>query len=121
VGGPLAGTFLIRHIGNFDITDGDFLPNGDLLILERLFNPAEGLGARIRRIPAVEIAPGKIASGSILMTASLDRHRIDNMEGIAVRPEPTGETSVFIVSDDNLSFLQQTLILKFALHAPDTQ
>lgn len=121
IGGPKAGAFSIRHVGNYDITDGDFLPNGDLVILERLFNPTEGLGARVRRIPAAEIAPGKVAHGTIVLTANLNRHRIDNMEGLTLRAEPDGETSLFIVSDDNKSFLQQTLLLKFAWRAPDTQ
>ncbi len=119
--GPKAGAFSIRRIGDFDITDGDFLPNGDLVILERLFNLAQGVGMRIRRIPAADIAAGKTVDGPIVMAASLARHRIDNMEGLALRPEADGEISVFIVSDDNQSFLQQTLILKFAWRAPDTQ
>jgi hypothetical protein len=121
VGGPKAGAFSIRHAGNFDVTDGEFLPNGDLVILERLFNPSEGLAMRIRRIPGAEIAPGRIADGPIVMTANLGHHRIDNMEGLALRPGSDGETSLFIVSDDNKSFLQQTLILKFAWRSPDTQ
>ena len=121
VGGPKAGAFSIRNIGGFAITDGDFLPNGDLVILERLFDPGKGLWTRIRRIAAADIAPGKAVDGQVVMTAGLDRHRIDNMEGIALRSEPDGETSVFIVSDDNQSFLQQTMILKFAWPAAKTQ
>jgi hypothetical protein len=121
VGGPKAGMFSIRRIGNFDITDGDFLPNGDLIILERLFNTAEGLGLRVRRIPAADIAPGKTADGPVLMEAGLNGHRIDNMEGLSLRPEPDGSTSIFIISDDNHSMLQQTLLLKFSWPAQSTQ
>lgn len=121
LGGPQAGSFSIRRNGNFDITDGDFLPNGDLVILERLFNASEGVGARIRRFAAADIAPGKTAEGSIVMTAGLAHHRIDNMEGLTLRHEADGSASVFLISDDNQSFLQQTLILKFAWPAANAQ
>jgi hypothetical protein len=121
VGGRQPGTFSIRRIGNFDITDGDFLPNGDLVILERLFNASEGLGMRVRHIPAADIAPGKTADGPVLMTAGLNGHRIDNMEGLSLRPEADGSTSIFIISDDNHSMLQQTLLLKFSWPAQSTQ
>jgi hypothetical protein len=43
------------------------------------------------------------------------------MEGLSLRPEPDGSTSVFIVSDDNHSLLQQTLLLKFSWPAQSTQ
>lgn len=112
--GPDGGTFSIRRIGDFDITDGEFLPDGDLVILERLFSLTEGVGARLRRIPADQIAPGKTADGSIVLAAGLESHRIDNMEGLSLRREADGSTSVFIISDDNQSFLQQTLLLKFS-------
>jgi hypothetical protein len=121
VGGPRAGTFSIRRLGDFDITDGEFLPDGDLVILERLFSMTEGVGVRIRRIPADRIAPGKTADGPVIMTAGLESHRIDNMEGLSIRREADGSLSVFIVSDDNQSFVQQTLLLKFSWPAHRTQ
>ena len=39
----------------------------------------------------------------------------DNFEGIAVRRNDSGETLIYIVSDDNFSPLQRTLLLMFAL------
>ncbi len=36
--GPGKGVFTVRRDGDFDITDGAFLPNGDLLLLERSFS-----------------------------------------------------------------------------------
>ena len=42
-------------------------------------------------------------------------YQIDNMEGLAVRPGENGETLLTIVSDDNNSLLQRTLLLQFAL------
>ena len=50
IGGPAPGTFTIRRIAKFDITDAALLPAGDLLILERSFSWPEGLLVQIRRI-----------------------------------------------------------------------
>jgi hypothetical protein len=119
--GPKGGQFSIRRIGEFDVTDGEFLPGGDLVILERLFSLTEGVGTRIRRIPADQLAPGKTVDGPAILTAGLEAHRIDNMEGLSLRPEADGSTSIFILSDDNQSFLQQTLLLKFSWPARGTQ
>ncbi len=115
VGGPEAGAFTIRRIGSYDITDADFAPNGDLFILERLFSIGEGIGMRIRRIAAGTLEPGALVDGIVVMEADL-RHQIDNMEGLVIRENAVGETIVMLVSDDNHSILQRTLLLQFAWH-----
>jgi hypothetical protein len=48
--GPRKGVFTVKRSGEFDITDGAFLPDGDLLLLERSFSMADGVGMRLRRI-----------------------------------------------------------------------
>jgi hypothetical protein len=112
VGGPREGAFSIRRIGSYDITDADFLPNGDLFILERLFSVGEGIGMRIRRIAAANLVPGALVDGIVVVEADL-RNQIDNMEGLALRTNAAGETVVMLVSDDNHSILQRTLLLEF--------
>ncbi|TQN61921.1 hypothetical protein FLX27_09630 [Agrobacterium tumefaciens] len=112
--GPLKGTFAVTHHPSFDVTDGAFLPNGDLLLLERRFNFAEGVGMRIRRIRGADIRPGAVVDGEILMEAGM-AYQIDNMEGMDVVKGPDGSTRLIIVSDDNHSFLQRNLILEFKL------
>ncbi|WKL22775.1 esterase-like activity of phytase family protein [Agrobacterium tumefaciens] len=112
--GPLKGTFAVTHHPSFDVTDGAFLPNGDLLLLERRFNFAEGVGMRIRRIPGADIRPGAVVDGEILMEAGM-AYQIDNMEGMDVVKGPDGSTRLIIVSDDNHSFLQRNLMLEFKL------
>jgi hypothetical protein len=114
VGGPLAGTFGIVRLGDYDFTDADFLPNGDLLILERRFNFSEGAGMRIRRIPGAEIRPGSVVTGETLIEAGM-AYEIDNMEGLAITRDEAGETLLLVISDDNQSVLQRTLLLQFAL------
>lgn len=112
--GPRKGTFAVTHDPSFDVTDGAFLPNGDLLLLERRFNMAEGVGMRIRRIPGADIRPGAVVDGEILLKAGM-AYQIDNMEGMDVVRGPDGSTRLIIVSDDNHSFLQRNLMLEFRL------
>lgn len=117
--GDKSTRFRIRRRGSFDITDADFLPNGDLLILERRFSLSLGSAMRIRRISAADFTPEKLATGMTLdgldlMTADLT-HQIDNMEGIAVRKSPDGTPIILLISDDNMNFFQRTLLLEFAL------
>jgi hypothetical protein len=117
VGGPRNGAFALRRAGDFDVTDAAFLPDGDLLVLERRIAFPFGVGMRLRRIAAEDIGPGRTVDGEELLNADF-RHQIDNMEGLAVGRGPKGETIVALVSDNNQSKLQRTLLLYFALR-PD--
>lgn len=112
--GPLKGRFSVERDGSFDVTDGAFLPNGDLLLLERRFNMAEGIGMRIRRIKSTEIRPGAVVSGELLIEANFNS-QIDNMEGLDAFQTADGTTHIILVSDDNHSILQRNLILEFRL------
>lgn len=112
--GPLKGTLALAHYGDFDATDGTFLPNGDLLLLERRFNMAAGVGMRIRRIKSADIKPGAVIDGEILLQADFG-YQIDNMEGIDAFTAADGSTRVVLVSDDNHSILQRSLMLEFRL------
>ncbi|MCC7348276.1 MAG: esterase-like activity of phytase family protein [Variibacter sp.] len=106
--------FAVKRIGDFDITDAAVAPRGDLLILERSFSILNGAGMRIRRAPLTAIRPGAVIEGEVLAEADAG-FQIDNMEGLAVHRGPAGETVLTIVSDDNFSRLQRTLLLQFTL------
>jgi hypothetical protein len=41
--------------------------------------------------------------------------QIDNMEGLSAHRSPEGETVLTLVSDDNFSLIQRTLLLQFTL------
>lgn len=114
--GPKAGTFSIRRSDELDITDAAFLPDGDLLILERRFSFSGGFALRIRRIDSGKIVPGATVDGAVLITAS-NGDQIDNLEGMALRTSATGETLITLISDNNGSMLQRTILLQFALPA----
>ncbi|MBN9242036.1 MAG: esterase-like activity of phytase family protein [Mesorhizobium sp.] len=115
--GPRKGVFTVKRDGDFDITDGAFLPNGDLLLLERSFSIATGVRMRLRRIVGDSIAPGAVADGPVLMQADMS-YQIDNMEGMDVWRRADGALMVSLISDDNHSILQRNLYLEFILHEP---
>jgi hypothetical protein len=112
--GPRKGVFGVVQKDPFAITDGAFLPNGDLLLLERRFSFAEGIGMQIRRIKGDNIKPGAVVDGEVLMNADMG-YQIDNMEGMDVVVQPDGEIRVIVVSDDNHSILERNLMLEFRL------
>ncbi|TXH82122.1 MAG: hypothetical protein E6Q77_06920 [Rhizobium sp.] len=116
--GPLHGRFTVRHYGGFDVSDGVFLPDGDLLLLERRFGLIHGLGVRIRRIAGADIKPGAVVDGKVIFEAGT-REQIDNMEGIDVFRAADGSLHLILVSDDNHSILQRSLMLEFRLQDDD--
>ena len=115
VEGPNKGIFTVRRNGEFDITDGAFLPNGDLLLLERSFSMASGVKMRLRRIYGEGIAKGAVADGPVLFEADMG-YQIDNMEGLDGWIRSDGAQMVSLISDDNHSILQRNLYLEFVLH-----
>lgn len=112
--GPRKGIFYVKRHDDFDISDGDFLPDGDLLLLERRFSIASGVTLRIRRIAADAIRPGATVDGYIILDADM-RDQIDNMEGLDVWQAEDGSTRLSMVSDDNHSIVQRNLYLEFRL------
>jgi len=117
IGGPAPGRIALKRIGGFDVTDAASLPDGGLVVLERRFRFSEGVKMRIRRIAAGELRQGATITGEVLLEAD-DSLNIDNMEGIAAHRAASGETVLTLMSDDNFSPLQRTLIMQFTL--PDT-
>lgn len=112
--GPQKGLFKVRRSGDFDVTDGSFLPNGDLLILERKFSMAEGVAMRLRRLRAETIRKGGIADGPVVFDGGMD-YQIDNMEGLDIWRRDDGALMLSLISDDNHSILQRNLYLEFRL------
>jgi hypothetical protein len=114
VGGPTPGQFSVRRTGHFDVSDAVLLPRGDLLVLERKFSLVDGIGIRIRLIALSSITPGAVVDGPSIFEADLGQE-IDNMEGIDAHVTAEGETVLTMVSDDNFSMIQRTLLLQFTL------
>jgi hypothetical protein len=109
------GKFSIVRHDKYDVSSARFLPDGDLMLLERRYAPAFGIAMRLRRIAGDTIKVGARLDGDILLDAGMTS-QIDNMEGLAVSQDEAGRTILTLVSDDNFSILQRTLILQFALN-----
>jgi hypothetical protein len=103
--------------GAYQPTDAKALPNGDVLLLERRFNPLTGVGGRIRLIPASQIVPGGRLVGEELADIAPPLS-VDNFEGLGVR-RGDGEWLIYIISDDNFQSIQRTYLMMFAL--PDAR
>lgn len=117
IGGPRPGLFSVKRSDDFDITDAAVTPAGEAFILERKYSLLAGPGMRIRRLPLAAMEPGALVDGPVLIEADAG-FQIDNMEGLSVHRGPTGELVLTLVSDDNFSPLQRTLLLQFTLAEP---
>jgi hypothetical protein len=116
IGGPTPGEFSVRRRDDFDISDCTVLPTGDILLLERRFSLLRGgIAMRLRRLPIADIKPGALVDGPMLFEADMG-YQIDNMEGISTHRTAAGDLILTMVSDDNFSFLQRTILLQFKLY-----
>jgi hypothetical protein len=93
-------------------TDCAFLPNGDLLVLERGVALVT-FSARLVRIKAADVKPGAEMQGEVLFEGA--GGDLDNMEGLAVHQTPAGETRITLISDDNFNDWERNLLLEFSL------
>jgi hypothetical protein len=112
---PSAGAFAVKRTDDFDISDCTVTPKGDLLILERRFSWARGLAIRIRKLALSGVKAGALLDGPELFAGDMGQ-QIDNMEGISLHRTADGATVLTLVSDDNFSPLQRTILLQFALN-----
>jgi hypothetical protein len=112
--GARGGAFALRRSEEFDVSDCALAPGGGLLVLERHFSWLRGVAMRIRSIPLAAIKPGALVDGPELISADMS-HQIDNMEGLSVHRAPDRTVVLTLVSDDNFSAVQRTLLLQFAL------
>lgn len=94
----------------YSLTSLDRLPDGGYVALERFFAPVIGPRARITRFEFD-------AEGAIAEVEELARLAppmpTDNFEAISAIRGPDGATRLYIVSDDNFSRRQRTLLLAF--------
>jgi hypothetical protein len=116
IGGPTPGDFAVKRRDDFDISDCTVLPGGDILLLERRFSLLRGgIAMRLRRLSIADIRPGALVDGPALFEADMG-YNIDNMEGISTHRTAAGDLILTMISDDNFSFLQRTILLQFKLY-----
>jgi hypothetical protein len=114
IGGKAPGEFTVKRVGDFDITDCTMLPDGGFVILERFFSWRQGVAVRLRRLQLSAMVPGALLDGPVLMEADLG-YEIDNMEGLSAHRAANGDIVLTLVSDDNFSVIQRTILLQFTL------
>lgn len=97
----------------YRVTDGVQLPDGRLLILNRSVGLPNGFAAKIAVVDPSAIGNGEQVTGKIIATLAAPL-LIDNMEGIAVTKYGS-DSIIWLISDDNFSIFQRTLLMKFRL------
>lgn len=93
-------------------TDMAVGPDGLVYVSERHWSPVGGLTIRIARFDPATLAPGAVIQATTLATLRPPL-TIDNFEGIFLRESEKGAPLVYVVSDDNFSAIQQTLLVMF--------
>jgi len=104
-----------RPVADFKPTSASRVPGGgDVLVLERTAHLLGGFNVRLVRIAAGDIRPGAALHGEELARWGAPL-TIDNFEAVAARRAADGTIPIYLLSDDNFSPLQRTLLLMFAL------
>ncbi|MEE9545852.1 MAG: esterase-like activity of phytase family protein, partial [Rhodospirillales bacterium] len=100
--------------GLFSPTAAATLPGGDVIVLERRFSLIEGIAIRVLLVAKTAWQPEALVRGAeiALIKPPLG---VDNFEGLAVRRADSGETLLYMISDDNFSTGQRTLLMMFEL------
>ena len=113
-GAPAWSPFHYTLVDGFRPTAAATLPDGDIVLLERTVSMPGGWRVRVMRLRTSTLAPGAVVRADEL--ARLETPWVtENLEGIAARRGPGGETLLWLISDDNFSTWQHTVLLHFAL------
>jgi hypothetical protein len=97
-------------------TDAAMLPDGRVLVLNRRVSFPAGFSAKLSVVDPADISKD-VAVKPITMATLTAPLLIDNMEALAVTGEG-GQTIIWMLSDNNFSAFQRTLLMKFALQLP---
>ncbi|MBC7767853.1 MAG: esterase-like activity of phytase family protein [Phycisphaerales bacterium] len=98
----------------YSLTALDRLPDGGFVALERFYAPVVGARARITMFPAASLdAHGETLPGLVVLAELAPPMPVDNFEGVAAQRMSDGVTRIYIVSDDNFSARQRTLLYAF--------
>ena len=97
----------------FSITGMDRLPDGSFVALERFYAPVVGPRARITRFAAPSGEGGPVEPEVLALLEP--PFPLDNFEGISAVRTAEGAIRIYIVSDNNKSPRQRTLLLAFDL------
>jgi hypothetical protein len=104
--GGCAESFRVAGLGEGWLTSARGMPGGGWVFLLRDYNPlTEATAVRIR----ITDAGGRTLDTHLIAAPAT----VDNFEGVAALPNPDGSVRLYIISDDNFSARQRTLLLAF--------
>jgi hypothetical protein len=103
--------FFYRPPDGFDPSDATELPDGRVLVLNRRIALPFRWSAVLTLIDLRGVKPDAVVAGREVARFAAPL-TVDNFEGLAVTREGAA-TILWMVSDDNQSFLQRTLLMKF--------
>jgi hypothetical protein len=103
----------VRRDGRFLVVGADFGPDGRLYVLERDFRNPFGFQTRLR---SFRLGADALEDETLLLHTTL--WQLDNMEGISAWQDAAGDTRITLVSDDNFSFPQRTMLVEYVLKTP---
>ncbi|MGI9449799.1 MAG: esterase-like activity of phytase family protein [Geminicoccaceae bacterium] len=101
----------------------DFVPTGAdhldeaLYIVERQFSLLGGFRSRILTLPTHQVQPGAHLKGTALAAFRFGDFG-ENFEAITAKRAPDRRTLIYLLSDDNFSLFQRTVLLQLALPEP---
>lgn len=100
----------LPEVASFSVTGADLGPDGKLYVLLRDYTPLIGVTIRIDRYNLTAAGwPDDTSRQQIARFAS--RTGIDNMEGISAWRDQKGRLRLAVISDDNFSVVQRTLLM----------
>ncbi|MES1200462.1 MAG: esterase-like activity of phytase family protein [Pseudomonadota bacterium] len=89
------------------------LPDGDIIALERFYAPVVGVRIRLERLDGAALRQGRVAAREIAYFQP--PLAIDNFEGVSAVRRADGGTRLYLISDNNFSARQRTLLYAFDL------
>lgn len=105
--------FAYRPPQGYDVSDAAELPDGDVLVLNRRFELPYRFVVELTRVSRNAIKQGATVTGRPIATLAPPVIH-DNFEGVTITREGS-DTILWLVSDDNQTRLQRSLLLKFRL------
>lgn len=100
--------FAIPRRGPFLPVAADIGPDGRFYLLERQFRGLLGFASRVRRF---DLTPDALAGGETLLETRAGQH--DNLEGLAVWRDGSGDLRLTMIADDNFRFFQTTEFVEY--------
>ncbi|NWG54011.1 MAG: esterase-like activity of phytase family protein [Hydrogenophilaceae bacterium] len=103
----------LRAPVGYGLTGADRLPSGDFVLLQRFYAPVVGVRIRILRLDGEALARGEVEAE--LLATLAPPLNLDNFESVSAIPTVDGGARLYLISDDNFSRTQRTLLYVFDL------